>query len=177
VWRSPCQSNSFDIPARSHAFLKAAVLQWSKGRPRVGTARGLTGAVSSRGSASAPSRETPQKVDLHTGEVSWKGRLRSESDKRYERELVEHGQKWWPVKKYEQAFMRVGSSSQWKLVVDGLVRAGSKFPDEGVPFSVLLTIEGSREESDVFRELRQELLAGGVTIADVRTANRISTRV
>jgi hypothetical protein len=118
-----------------------------------------------------------EKVDLHTGEVSWKGRLRSESDKRYERELVEHGQKWWPVKKYEQAFMRVGSSSQWKLVVDGLVRAGSKFPDEGVPFSVLLTIEGSREESDVFRELRQELLAGGVTIADVRTANRISTRV
>lgn len=117
-----------------------------------------------------------EKVDLDTGEVTWKGQLVSEADKRYERELIEHGQKWWPVKKYDRQFTRVGSSSQWKLVVDGLARLGTEFPADGIPFSVLLTIEGTDQDRAVFQETRQGLLATGVTIADVRTAARVGAR-
>jgi Subtilase family len=116
-------------------------------------------------------------VDPKTGEVSWEGRLRSETDKRYERELIEHGQKWWPVKQYERALKRVGASSQWRLVIEGLARAGTSFPAEGVQFAALLTIQDEQETADVFREMRQGLLAAGAQIADVRTANRVGTRI
>lgn len=118
-----------------------------------------------------------EKVDITTGQVSWEGRLRSETDRRYERELIEHGQKWWPVKQYERTLQRVGASSQWKLVVDGLARSGTTFSAGGVLFSVLLTIEDPQRGANIFREMRQGLLAGGTQIADVRTASRVGTRV
>lgn len=118
-----------------------------------------------------------EKLDTETGELSWVGRLRSETDRRYERELIEHGQKWWPVKQYERVLARVGASSQWRLVVEGLARTGARFPKGGVAFSVLLTIQDTKASGDVFREMRQALLAAGTRIGDVRTATRIGARV
>jgi hypothetical protein len=118
-----------------------------------------------------------EKLDKETGEVTWEGQLRSETDKRYERELIEHGQKWWPVKRYERVMKGVGTSSQWRLVVEGLARSGMAFPAAGVSFSLLLTIEDPRGNPDVFREMRQGLLTAGARIADVRTANRVGARI
>jgi hypothetical protein len=118
-----------------------------------------------------------EQIDRETGEVmGWKGRLTTESDKRYEKQLIEHGQKWSPVKQYEKAFQRTGSSSQWRLVVEGLARAATRLPPEGVPFSVILTIEDPTKKEDVFREMRQGLQTAGAAIADVRTANRVRTQ-
>lgn len=78
-------------------------------------------------------------INAATRKISWKGRLKSEG-KIYEKHLIEHGHKWWPIKRAEQNFVRgVGNSSQWRLVVDSLCRTDVAFPEDGVPFAVILT--------------------------------------
>lgn len=114
----------------------------------------------------------------------WKGRL----DPLYlpgkrerhaiEAELIEHDLKWSPVKVFEKTFKRgVGRSSNWRLFVDYLTRAGEEMPEEGVPFTAILTISDPKSERPVFNDLRQSLRAIGTRIADIRTAARITPRV
>ena len=115
---------------------------------------------------------------------SWRGRL----DPLYlpdrgeypviEAAQIEHGLKWSPVKVFEKAMPRgVGVSSNWRLAVKYLTRAGEEMPDDGVPFTAILTISDPDGLQPVFNDLRQTLLALGVQIADIRTAARITPRV
>lgn len=116
-------------------------------------------------------------IDKTTGEISWKGRLKSEG-KVYERHLIQHGHKWWPIKRFEQAIPRgQGNSSQWRLVVDSLCRTDVEFPDEGVPFAVILSLDDPTGQAPVFNELRQTLRTSGARIADIRTAVRVGPRI
>jgi hypothetical protein len=117
-----------------------------------------------------------EQIDTETGEVSWKGRLTSEG-KIYERHLIEHGHKWWPIKRYEQAMPRgQGNSSQWRLVVDSLCRTDVEFPVGGIPFAAILSLDDPTGQASVFDELRQTLLSSGARIADIRTALRVTPR-
>ncbi len=50
-------------------------------------------------------------------------------------------------------------------------------PPDGVPFTVLLTIEDTSGKKPVFQEMRQSLQSLGVKIADIQTAARITPRV
>lgn len=116
-------------------------------------------------------------IDTTTGEVSWKGRLKSEG-KIYERHLIEHGHKWWPIKRYDQTLPKgQGNSSQWRLVVDSLCRTDVEYPTAGIPFAAILSLDDPREEASVFDELRQTLRNSGAKIADIRTAQRVVPRV
>ena len=116
-------------------------------------------------------------IDVNTGEVSWKGRLKVEG-KIYERHLIEHGHKWWPIKRYERTLPKgQGNSSQWRLVVDALCRTDMEFPAEGIPFAAILTLDDPRGQAPVFDELRQTLRSSGAKIADIRTAQRVVPRV
>lgn len=118
-----------------------------------------------------------ERINTETGEVSWKGRLKSEG-KIYERHLIEHGHKWWPIKRFEQTIPRgQGNSSQWRLVVDSLCRTDVEFPDEGIPFAVILSLDDPTGRAPVFNELRQTLRNSGARIADIRTAVRVGPRV
>jgi hypothetical protein len=118
-----------------------------------------------------------EQIDTTTGEVSWAGRLKSEG-KIYEKHLLDHGRKWWPIKRFDQTFPRgKGNSSQWRLVVDSLCRTDVEFPDEGVPFAVIVTLDDPNGRAPVFNELRQTLRASGARIADIRTAVRVAPRV
>lgn len=92
-----------------------------------------------------------------------------------EKALIEHGLKWWPSKQYLSTFDDVGASSQWRLEVTSLVRAETRFPAEGVPFAVLLTIEDPEGKAPVFRELRQHLQTSQANALDVRAAVRLRT--
>jgi len=117
-----------------------------------------------------------EQIDPETGEIGWKGQLKAEG-KIYERNLIAHGHKWWPIKRYDEIMKKGrGSSSQWRLVVDSLCRTDTEFPSEGIPFTVLLTIEDPKLEAPVFDELRQALRASGAQIADIRTAQRVRPR-
>lgn len=90
-----------------------------------------------------------------------------------EKALIDHGLKWWPSKQYLSTFNEIGASSQWRLEVTSLVRAETRFPAEGVPFAVLLTIEDPDGKAPVFRELRQHLQTTQANAQDVRTAVRL----
>ena len=50
-------------------------------------------------------------------------------------------------------------------------------PDEGVPFTAIVTISDPDEEQPVFTDMRQTLQALGTQIADTRTAARVTPRV
>lgn len=110
-------------------------------------------------------------IDELTGETSFEGRLKQTSSSGLEKELVKHGAKWWPVKRSSTNLKSKGNSSQWRLVVDSLSRSEYSFPDEGVPFSVLLTIQDTTGMA-IFNEMRQQLQATGTRIEDIRSAIR-----
>jgi hypothetical protein len=114
----------------------------------------------------------------------WKGRLEplylpsKREAPAIEAELIEHDLKWSPVKVLARTFSQgVGPSSQWRLFVEYLTRAGEVMPEEGVPFTAIVTISDPDEEKPVFNDMRQNLQAMGALIADIRTAARITPRV
>ena len=96
----------------------------------------------------------------------------------YEAERIEHGLKWSPVKMYGKSMpVGIGPSSNWRLQVSYLTRAGEEMPEEGVPYTAVLTISDLAAERPVFNEMRQTLTSLGVRIADIRTAARVTQRV
>jgi hypothetical protein len=95
-----------------------------------------------------------------------------------EAERIEHGLKWSPIKAYAKTMPRgVGKSSNWRLFINYLTRAGEEMPKAGVPFTAILTISDPERRHPVFRDMRQSLNALGVRIEDIRTAARVVTRV
>ena len=94
-----------------------------------------------------------------------------------ERALISHGLKWWPTKRYAASFGDgVGSSTEWQLQVESLVRAEAQFPAEGVPFSLIVTIEDPDRIQPIFQEFRRQLVTQRVDIHDIRTALRVRAR-
>ena len=117
-------------------------------------------------------------------DAGWKGRLdplylpSSRGAHAIEAELIEHGLKWSPVKVFEKTFSRgVGPTSDWRLKIEYLTRTGEHMPSGGVPFTAILTISDPKGNAPVFDDMRQNLQALGVLIADIRTAVRITPRV
>lgn len=113
-------------------------------------------------------------IDMSTGEVTFKGQLKQDSPSVVEKELVKHGAKWWPVKRSRANLKETGNSSQWRLVVDSLSRSEYIFPEQGVPFTVLMTITDN-DGQPIFDEMRQQLQVSGTNIEDIRAIVR--TRV
>lgn len=94
-----------------------------------------------------------------------------------ERALIWHGLKWWPTKRYFANFgVGVGTSTEWQLQVESIVRAETEFPAEGVPFSLILTIEDADRAQPVFQEFRRQLVTNRVDLHDIRTAVRLRPR-
>jgi hypothetical protein len=94
-----------------------------------------------------------------------------------ERSLIEHGLKWWPTKRYEADFTGgVGNSTEWRLEVESVVRAEATFPAEGVPFSLIVTIEDDQGSAPIFQSLRQSLVSRQVNMQDIRTAVRVQAQ-
>lgn len=93
-----------------------------------------------------------------------------------EKALIDHGLKWWPAKQYESTFNSKGQYSNWRLEVTSLVRAEAEFPPQGVPFSVIFTIEDPDGRRPIFSEMRQMLDASRAQARDIRTAIRVRPR-
>ena len=114
----------------------------------------------------------------------WKGRLdplylpSRRDGPAFEAERIEYDLKWSPVKVHAKTFPQgVGPSSNWRLFVEYVTRAGEVMPEGGVPFTVIVTISDPEGEKPVFNDMRQSLQALGTQIADIRTAARITPRV
>ena len=95
-----------------------------------------------------------------------------------EKKLIEDSYKWSPIKIYEKTFKRgVGDTTDWVLEVEYLMRDGENFPEEGIPFTTILTISDINLEKPVFNEVKQSLGAIGVNVIDIQNATRIASRV
>lgn len=116
-----------------------------------------------------------EEIDQNTGGSKFTGRLKQRVSGQSEKSLISHGAKWWPVKHYANTFQRIGGTSNWRLVVDSMTRAGSPFPNAGVPFALVLTITDPQGDPEVFADMRRSLISSGVNIQDVRTAVRVRT--
>ena len=129
----------------------------------------------------------PALQQLHTkGEAQrWKGHPNKYMESvlpvqpgSYEIDRIREGLKWSPVKCYEAEFPRgVGNSSIWRLQVDALARAEYAIPNDGVPFTVLLTIRDIEDKAPVFNDMRAQLQAAGAQLVDIQTASRVTPRV
>lgn len=123
-----------------------------------------------------------EKLYEKTGEVSWEGRLSSDSGKRQgasstESYLVRTGLKWSPLKRYQVTMpLGRGNTSNWRLGLGSLVRGGSPFPVDGVSFCLVLTISDLDRKATVREEMRQHLQGRGFVLADVTLAHRVRPR-
>lgn len=87
------------------------------------------------------------------------------------------GIKWAPIQRlYANMPNGRGTGSNWKLGLKSLVRAGAAYPDDGVPFSILLTISDPKRATPFHDELRNQLQATGLQIADITVAHRVRAR-
>jgi hypothetical protein len=93
-----------------------------------------------------------------------------------ERALIDHGLKWWPSKKYQVRLADKGRSADWRLEVASLTRAEATFPTDGVPFSLILTIEDPSGRKPIFQTFRRYLQTRGIVVEDIRTAYRVRPR-
>lgn len=119
--------------------------------------------------------------DTGTG---WKGHLHpaflpNDAGAHFEKELIEHALKWAPVKTYHTVFPKgVGSSSNWRIHVEYLLRSQEEMPPEGVPFTLIFTLSDvdGKANRKIYQEVSQAIGAIGVATADIRTAARVRQR-
>jgi hypothetical protein len=125
-----------------------------------------------------------QPTNRRDGKPSWRNEIRqvflpkTSGITPPERALIDHGLKWWPTKRYEDDFGDgVGRSTEWRLQVESNVRAEAQFPAEGVPFSIILTIEDKDQRAPIFQEVRRQLINTRVELQDIRTEVRVRAEI
>lgn len=90
-----------------------------------------------------------------------------------EKALIDYGLKWWPTKKYEANLANNGVSAEWRLEVTSLTRAEAYYPSEGVPFTLVLTIEDAAGQRPIFQSFRQYLQTRPVAMGDIRAIAQV----
>jgi hypothetical protein len=124
-----------------------------------------------------------EKMDEETGDVVWESRLTHDAAdvpqgmSKTENYLIKTGLKWSPIKRYNLAMPEGrGNTSNWKLSLESLVRAGEPYPVDGVAFSLILTISDLDAKAPVREEMRQDIQNRGLVLADITVAHRLRPR-
>jgi hypothetical protein len=95
-----------------------------------------------------------------------------------ERERITALGKWYPLKTYATTMpLGRGESPDWRVDVGYQMRSNIPLPDEGVPFSLVLTIADPAGDENVFNEIRSGLINSGAQLQDLRTAIRVEAAV
>ena len=101
---------------------------------------------------------------------------KGDADGHYEKSQIQHSFKWSPIKVFENNFKGIGSSSDWRLEVEYLARDGESIPQEGIPFTAILTVSDPKKEQPVFVDMHQKLQSMGLKIFDIKVAARNAIR-
>jgi hypothetical protein len=124
-----------------------------------------------------------EKLSEDTGEISWESRLNHDAGdvpqgmNKSESYLIKTGLKWSPLKRYQLSMPEGrGNSSNWRLSLESLVRAGVAFPSDGVAFSLILTISDIAATAPVREEVRLGLQNRGLVLSDITLAHRLRPR-
>lgn len=86
-----------------------------------------------------------------------------------EKHLVDEGLKWGVVKQVRFESKRgVGASSEWRIWLKYLLRSTETFPEEGIPFAVVLTISDKSTNAPVYQDMKIGLTSRNVYTEDIR---------
>jgi hypothetical protein len=84
------------------------------------------------------------------------------------------GTKWSPIKRYYcEMAKETGITSNWRLTLEAVSRAGATFPPTGVPFTIILTLSDPSGQNPIHDELRSTLNA---RLVDIHVAHRLKIR-
>ena len=92
----------------------------------------------------------------------------------YERQLVEHGFKWSPVKVYRKRFHRT-SGDNWRLKVAMHHRSGH-VADEGQEFALVVTLRDPKQQAPVYDQVVQRMQQIGWVTQDLEIQERVRAR-
>jgi hypothetical protein len=124
-----------------------------------------------------------ERLNEETGKINWESRLNHDAGdvpqtvNKTESYLIKTGLKWSPVKRCHLTMSAGrGNTSNWRLSLESLLRAGISFPRDGVTFSLILTISDIDAAAPVREEVRLGLQNRGLHLADITLAHRVRTR-
>jgi len=93
----------------------------------------------------------------------------------YEKERIEHGFKWSPVKVYRRAFPRGTEGDHWRIVVEAHDRSG--FYDlRPTPLALVVSIRDPEGRLPVYDQVVARMAQSGWITQDLRVSERIRTR-
>jgi hypothetical protein len=90
-----------------------------------------------------------------------------------ERALIDQGLKCWPVKRYRANFTDKGVHTTWRLEVSAAARAETMYPEDGVPFSLVLTIEDPLRAKQIYQQFKQYIDTTRLGASDIRIRQRV----
>jgi len=121
-----------------------------------------------------------EQVDEDSGEIDWESRLRQDGSglppgmNKTERYLIKTGLKWSPIKRYAATMPQGrGTSSNWRLSLESLTRAGAVYPDDGIAFAMIMTISDPKRNTPIHDAVRNTLQSQGFNLADIMVAHRV----
>jgi hypothetical protein len=124
-----------------------------------------------------------QEATNSDGEIEWGSQLTQDGSgvpqgmNKTELYLLRTGLKWSPIKRYSANMPQGrGKSSNWKLTLDSQIRAAATYPNDGVPFALIMTISDPKGGAPIHDSIRNSLQTQGLAIADILVAHRVRSR-
>lgn len=93
----------------------------------------------------------------------------------YERNLVEHGFKWSPIKVYKRRMKRPVMGRRWRLIASALYRSGF-VSEEPQHFSLLVTLRDPEKRRPVYDETVRAMQLSGWSLQDLEVRARLRPR-
>lgn len=91
-------------------------------------------------------------------------------DQRYEKEQVENGFKWNPIKSYSRSIKNGIEEKPWRLMIDSVARLGDNY--DGQNFALFITISDP-QKNDIYTEIIQLLKNRGYYHNDIKIQSKV----
>jgi len=116
------------------------------------------------------------------GELVWSSReiyenpSTSDLSKLYEKERIQNGFKWKPIKRYERTLKRL-KAEDWRIRVRLLLRDGFELGTESIKFALIFTILDPEKKAPVYNEVVNSLRQRNVFTNEIQIRSKVMQRV
>jgi len=94
---------------------------------------------------------------------------------RYEKNQIENGFKWSPIKSYYRKMRGISVLEDWKIQIKMLQRNEEQYPEQD--FVLIITLKSDDPDIDLYTEMVNELRSNNYITQDLRTRNQLQTRI
>lgn len=115
-------------------------------------------------------------LDKKTGKLEFHGKVPMEVkwDEKFEKQRVENGFKWSPIKRHYRNIKNGIEGTDWKVRLDCTSRNNIQIEEQ--EFIVIITIMTADENADIYTEMYNELRERGFIINNLQLQNEIQIR-